>query len=49
MLSVWENCSINYKQIKSHPKRISKIKPFVERYNWKEINFPSHKKKLEKV
>ena len=49
MLSVWENCSINYKQIKSHPKRISKIKPFAERYNWKEINFPSHKKKLEKV
>ena len=48
MLSVWENCSINYKQIKSHPKRISKIKPFVERYNWKEINFPSHKKNLKK-
>ena len=31
---------------KSHPKRISNIKPFIDQYNWKEINFPSHKNNL---
>ena len=25
-------------------RRTSKIKPFIYQYNWKEINFPSHKK-----
>ena len=33
----------SHEQIKSHPERISKIKPFIDQYNWKEINFPSHK------
>ena len=28
---------LNYKQIKDHPERISKIKPFIDQYNWKEI------------
>ena len=32
------------KKIKKHPKRISKIKLFIEQYDWKEIDFPSHKK-----
>ena len=31
-------------QIKKDPQRISKIKPFTDQYNWKEINFPSHSK-----
>ena len=35
--------ALNYKQIKSHPERISNIKPFINQYNWKEIDFPSHK------
>ena len=30
----------NYEKIKSHPERISKIKPFIEQYHWKEIDFP---------
>ena len=30
--------SLNYEQIKDHPERISKIKPFIDQYNWKEIN-----------
>ena len=34
--------SLNHEQIKSHPERISNIKPFIEQYNWKEIDFPSH-------
>ena len=35
--------ALNYEQIKIHPKRISNIKPFIDQYNWKEINFPSNK------
>ena len=40
--------ALNYEQIKSHPERISKVKPFINQYNWKEINFPSHKKDCKK-
>ena len=39
---------MNYEQIKSHPERISNIKPFIDQYNWKEINFASHKKDCKK-
>ena len=35
---------LNYKNIVKDPQRISKIKPFTDQYNWKEIRFPSHKK-----
>ena len=41
--------ALNYKQIKGHPERISKIdKPFIDKYNWKEIDFPSHSKDWKK-
>ena len=33
-----------YQNIKYNSERISKIKPFINKYNWKEISFPSHKK-----
>ena len=33
-----------HEQIKNHTERISKIKLFIDQYNWKEIDFPSHKK-----
>ena len=36
--------AINHEQIKDHPERISKIKPFVDQYDWKEIDFPSQGK-----
>ena len=36
--------ALNYEKIKDHPERISKIKPFIDKYNWKEIDFPSHSK-----
>ena len=36
--------ALNYEQIKKNPLRISKIKPFINQYNWKEIDFLSHKK-----
>ena len=40
--------ALNYEQIKKYPQRISKIKPFIGQYNWKEIDFPSHRKDLKK-
>ena len=36
--------ALNYEQIKKDSQRITKIKPFTDQYNWKEIAFPSHKK-----
>ena len=35
--------ALNYQNIKKDPQRILKIKPFINAYNWKDINFPSHK------
>ena len=35
---------LNYKQIKNHPERITNLKPFINQYNWKGINFLPHKK-----
>ena len=40
--------ALNHKQIKIHPERISKIKPFIGQYNWKEIAFPSYSKDWKK-
>ena len=33
--------ALNLDKINNNPERISKIKPFIEQYNWKEIDFPS--------
>ena len=35
---------LNLDKIKKDPQRISKIKPFIEKYNWEGINFPSNSK-----
>ena len=40
--------ALNLDKINSHPERTSKIKPFIEQYNWKEIDFPSTSKDLKK-
>ena len=34
--------ALNYEKIKKDPQRISKIKSFIDQYNWKERGFPSH-------
>ena len=34
----------NHDKINKHPQRISRIKPFIENYNWNDINFPATKK-----
>ena len=39
---------LNYQNIDCHPERISKIKPFINNYNWKDIEFPSHFKDWRK-
>ena len=36
--------ALNYDKIDRNPQRISKIKPFIENYNWKDIDFPSTRK-----
>ena len=43
--------ALNHEEIAKNPQRITKIKPFVNKRNWKGINFPSEKdnwKKIEK-
>ena len=33
--------ALNYDNKKNH-QRVNKVKPFINQYNWTEINFPSH-------
>ena len=40
--------ALNHEKIKKDPQRISKIKPFIDQYNWKGIEFPSHSKDWKK-
>ena len=37
------NDSLNYQTIKTNPERISKLKPYTNNYNWKDVKFPSDK------
>ena len=34
--------ALNYDRIGNFPERVSKVKPFINQYDWNEINFPSH-------
>ena len=36
--------ALNHERIKNDPQRISKIKSFIDQYEWKGIEFPSHSK-----
>ena len=36
--------ALNHQNIKDHPERVSKLIPFINNYNWKDIEFPSHSK-----
>ena len=40
--------ALNYQNIDHHPERISKLKPFINNYNWKDIEFSSHSKDWRK-
>ena len=40
--------ALNLDNIDNHPERISKIKPFIDQYNWKDIHFPAMSKDWKK-
>ena len=40
--------ALNFNNIDKHHQRISKIKPFINNYNWNNINFPAAKKDWNK-
>ena len=40
--------ALNLDKIEKYPQRISKIKPFIDQYNWKDIDFPSTSKDWRK-
>ena len=40
--------ALNLDEIKKDPPRVSKIKPFIEKYNWEDIDFPSTSKDWKK-
>ena len=34
--------ALHYDEIGSNHQRVNKVKPFIDQYNWKDINIPSH-------
>ena len=40
--------ALNFDDIDRNPQRLSKIKPFIDNYNWNDINFPAAKKDWNK-
>ena len=35
--------TLNYEKTEKGPQRLTKIKPFINKYDWEGINFPSEK------
>ena len=35
------NDALNYQNIEKYPERIPELKPYVNKYNWKGIDFPA--------
>ena len=33
--------ALNYQTIGTHPERISKLNPYINKYNWKGMDFPA--------
>ena len=42
------NDSLDYQKIKKDLQKISKLKPYINQYNWKDIKFPSDKEDWKK-
>ena len=40
--------ALNYSKINNHPEKISKLKHFIDNYNWKDIQFPLYLKDRKK-
>ena len=41
--------ALNFDNINNHPEKISKTRPFIDQYNWKDIDFPAARKDWKKV
>ena len=41
--------ALNFNNINNHPEKISKIRPFTDQYNWKDIDFPPTNKDWKKI
>ena len=41
--------ALNDQTIETHSERISKLKPYINKYNWKGINFPAAPKDWKKI
>ena len=41
MFSISTYKALNHREIRKNPQRISNIKPHIDKYNWKDINFPA--------
>ena len=40
--------ALNHREIGKEPQGISKIKPYIDKYNWKDTDFPAGIKDLKK-
>ena len=40
--------ALNYQTIEKDPQRISKLKPYINKYKWEGINFPAGSKEWQK-
>ena len=40
--------ALNHKKIRNNPEKISNLKPFIDQYKWKDIEFLSHSKDWKK-
>ena len=43
MVSISSTVALNYEEKETNPEGITKIKPFINKYKWERINFPSEK------
>ena len=43
MFSICLTVTLNHEGIKKDSQRIAEFKPFINKYNWERINFPSEK------
>ena len=41
--------ALNHQEIENHPEGISNIRPFIDKYNWKRIDFPAGIKDWKKL
>ena len=41
--------ALNYQNIKTNPEKISKLKPYINRYNWERIDFPARPKECKNL